>query len=233
MSRAADTSTNTASGFQVAIILLGILATPVLLASSSLGSQLTLGKAAVAIAVGSLILAVLAAINISIGERARIPTYGIVKFSFGSKGAIAINIVMAISLFGWIAVTANTFGQSAHNLFAQQFGLDFPLPVFVAFGCVIFVASTAFGFEVLGKVAKFAVPIIALLMFYILYLALTSSVPPAIAEKISDLSFGAAVSSIVGTIIVLVATAPDFGAFVHNRNVGYFLFSILSPYRDL
>ena len=217
MSRAADTAPNTASGFQVAIILLGILVTPVLLASSSLGSQLTLGKAAVAIAVGSLILAILAAINISIGERARIPTYGIVKYSFGSKGAIAINIVMAISLFGWIAVTANTFGQSTHDLLLRQFDLDLPLLAIVAFGCVIFVASTAFGFEVLGKVAKFAVPIIALLMFYILYLALTSSVPSAMAEKISDLSFGAAVSSIVGTIIVLVATSPDFGAFVHNR----------------
>ncbi|MGR5063917.1 cytosine permease [Photobacterium sp. DNB22_13_2] len=206
---------NTASGFQIAMILLGILVTPVLLASSSLGSQLNLGTAAVVIAVGSIILTVLAVINISIGEKARLPTYGIVKYSFGSKGATAINIIMAISLFGWIAVTANMFGHSVHDLLATQFSLDLPVPVIVAVGCVIFVASTAFGFEALGKVSKFAVPIIALLMFVILYLALNSSV--SVAEKLSSLSFGAAVSSVVGTIIVLVATSPDFGSFVRNR----------------
>ncbi|WEM44458.1 cytosine permease (plasmid) [Photobacterium sp. DA100] len=206
---------NTASGFQIAMILLGILVTPVLLASSSLGSQLTLGTAAAVITVGSIILTVLAVINISIGEKARLPTYGIVKYSFGSKGATAINIIMAISLFGWIAVTANMFGHSVHDLLATQLNLELPVPVIVAFGCVIFVASTAFGFEALGKVSKFAVPIIALLMFVILYLALNSSVP--VAEKLSSLSFGAAVSSVVGTIIVLVATSPDFGSFVHNR----------------
>ncbi|MEC5210887.1 cytosine permease [Psychrobacter sp. PL15] len=206
---------DTASGVQIAIILLGILVTPLLLASSNLGSQLTLGSAALVIAVGSLILTVLAVINIIIGEKARLPTYGIVKYSFGSKGANAINVIMAISLFGWIAVTANMFGNSLQNLLITQFQLDLPFPLIVAFGCVIFVASTAFGFEALGKVSKFAVPIIVLLMLVILYMSLTSSV--AVVEKVSTLSFGAAVSSVVGTIIVLVATSPDFGSFVRNR----------------
>lgn len=207
--------TNTASGAQITIILLGILVTPVLLASSSLGSQLKLGSAAAVIAVGSLILTVLAVINIAIGEKARLPTYGIVKYSFGSKGAIAINIIMAISLFGWIAVTANMFGHSVHDLLATQFQLELPVSIIVPLGCIIFVISTAFGFEALGKVSKFAVPIIILLMFVILYMSLTSSV--TVVDKLSNLSFGAAVSSVVGTIIVLVATSPDFGSFVHNR----------------
>lgn len=205
---------STASGWQVAMILLGILVTPVLLASSSLGSQLELGNAAMVIAVGSIILTFLAVINISIGEQARLPTYGIVKFSFGSKGAIAINVLMAISLFGWIAVTANMFGHSVQDVISR-FGLDIPVPVLVAVGCVIFVASTAFGFEALGKVSKVAVPVIVFLMFVILFVATGAGVQAV--EKIESLSFGAAVSSVVGTIIVLVATSPDFGSFVHNR----------------
>ncbi|EAS43157.1 cytosine permease [Photobacterium profundum] len=222
---------NTASGLQISIILLGILVTPVLLASSSLGSQLSLGTAAAVIAVGSLILTVLAVINISIGEKARLPTYGIVKYSFGSKGATAINVIMAISLFGWIAVTANMFGHTVSDLLITQFNLDLPIPVIVAFGCIIFVTSTAFGFEALGKVSKFAVPIITLIMFVILFLALNSSV--SVAEKVSNLSFGAAVSSVVGTIIVLVATSPDFGSFVHNRKhavmAGILTFGVAYP----
>lgn len=212
--RKSNDAPNTASGFQIAMILLGILVTPVLLASSSLGSQLELGNAAMIIAVGSLILTVLAVINISIGEQARLPTYGIVKFSFGKQGAIAINVIMAISLFGWIAVTANMFGHSVHDLLSG-FGLSLPVPVLVAIGCVIFVASTAAGFEMLGKVSKMAVPVIVVLMFVVLFVATGADV--ASTEKLQQLPFGTAVSSVVGTIIVLVATSPDFGSFVHNR----------------
>ncbi|EKO3839137.1 cytosine permease [Vibrio vulnificus] len=212
--RKSNDAPNTASGFQIAMILLGILVTPVLLASSSLGSQLELGNAAMIIVVGSLILTVLAVINISIGEQARLPTYGIVKFSFGKQGAIAINVIMAISLFGWIAVTANMFGHSVHDLLSG-FGLSIPVPVLVAIGCVIFVASTAAGFEMLGKVSKMAVPVIVVLMFVVLFVATGADV--ASTEKLQQLPFGTAVSSVVGTIIVLVATSPDFGSFVHNR----------------
>ncbi|PFG56287.1 purine-cytosine permease-like protein [Vibrio sp. ES.051] len=212
--RKSDDAPTTASGIQIAMILLGILITPVLLASSSLGSQLELGNAALIIAIGSIILTVLAVINISIGQKARLPTYGIVKFSFGNQGAIAINVIMAISLFGWIAVTANMFGHSVHDVLGS-FGVSVPIPVLVAIGCVIFVASTAFGFEILGKVSKVAVPVIVVLMFVVLFLATGSDV--VATEKLGQLPFGAAVSSVVGTIIVLVATAPDFGSFVHNR----------------
>ncbi|WP_038176081.1 cytosine permease [Vibrio pacinii] len=212
--RKSNDELNTASGFQISMILLGILVTPVLLASSSLGSQLELGNAAMIIAVGSLILAVLAVINISIGEQARLPTYGIVKFSFGKQGAIAINVIMAISLFGWIAVTANMFGHSVHDLLSG-FGLSIPVPVLVAIGCVIFVAATAAGFDMLGKVSKMAVPVIVVLMFVVLFLATGADI--ASTEKLQQLPFGTAVSSVVGTIIVLVATSPDFGSFVHNR----------------
>ncbi|EKO3674163.1 cytosine permease [Vibrio metschnikovii] len=228
--RKSDDVPNTASGIQIAMILLGILITPVLLASSSLGSQLELGNAALIIASGSLILTVLAAINISIGEKARLPTYGIVKFSFGNQGAIAINIIMAISLFGWITVTANMFGHSVYNILSD-FGVSIPIPILVAVGCVIFVTSTAFGFEMLGKVSKVAVPVIIVLMFVVLFLTTNSGV--SATEKLAQLPFGTAVSSVVGTIIVLVTTAPDFGSFVHNRKhavmAGVLTFGLVYP----
>lgn len=205
---------NTASGFHIAMILLGIAVTPVLLSSSSLGNQLSSSNLITVVLLGGLILTVLAAITISVGEKARLPTYGIVKYAFGERGAIAINVLMAISLFGWITVTANMFGHSVHDLLAQH-GLTLPVPLLVAAGSVIFVASTAFGFAVLGRVAQIAVPIIALMLCYILYIATqsTTSVP----DTVASMNTGVAVSTVVGTIIVLVATLPDFGSFVHDR----------------
>jgi cytosine permease len=212
--RKTDESVNTASGFHIAMILLGIAVTPVLLSSSSLGSQLSHSSLITVLALGGLILAVLAAITISVGEKARLPTYGIVKYPFGERGAVAINILMAISLFGWIAVTANMFGHSVHDLLAQH-GMNLPIPLLVVIGCCIFVASTAFGFAVLGRVAQIAVPIIVLVLCYILYVATHGQVE--LVQSVGSMNTGVAVSTVVGTIIVLVATLPDFGSFVHNR----------------
>ena len=212
--RKTEESINTASGLHIAMILLGIAVTPVLLSSSSLGNQLSSSSLISVVLLGGAILTLLAAITISVGEKARLPTYGIVKYAFGEKGAVAINILMAISLFGWIAVTANMFGHSVHDLLAQH-GLELPLPLLVAAGCVIFVASTAFGFAVLGKVAQIAVPIIALVLCYILYTATHSEIVAPV--NVAGMNTGVAVSTVVGTIIVLVATLPDFGSFVHNR----------------
>ncbi|PJG60658.1 cytosine permease [Aeromonas cavernicola] len=213
--RKAEPTPGTASGLHITMILLGIAMTPVLLSSSSLGNQLLEDQLIKVVALGGLILAILSAITISVGEKARLPTYGIVKFSFGNQGAIAINILMAISLFGWISVTANMFGNTVHDLLSQQ-GLSMPVPVLVAIGCVIFTISTAFGFAMLGKVAQLAVPIIALVLCYILSVALGAPAA-AVTSAVANMETGVAVSSVVGTIIVLVATLPDFGSFVHNR----------------
>jgi cytosine permease len=212
--RNTDERSNTAPGYRIAMILLGIAVTPVLLSSSSLGSRLSGSALIKVVLIGSIILTILSVITISVGEKARLPTYGIVKYPFGEKGAIAINILLAVSLFGWIAVTANMFGHSVHDLLAQH-GVDVPFPVWVAIGCVIFVAATAFGFELLGKVAQFAVPIIAIVLCYILYAATHGAVE--VPARFTDMNTGVAVSTVVGTIIVLVATLPDFGSFVHDR----------------
>ena len=196
------------------MILLGIAITPVLLSSFSLGSQLSSLALIKVVVIGGIILTILSGISICVGEKARLPTYGIVKYPFGEKGAIAINVLLAISLFGWIAVTANMFGHSVHDLLAQQ-GVEIPVPLLVAVGCVIFVAATAFGFELLGKVAQFAIPVIALMLCYCVYVAAHGMVP--VPAEFADMNTGVAVSTVVGTIIVLVATLPDFGSFVHDR----------------
>lgn len=204
-----------APGWQVALILLGILVTPVVLAAPTLGAGLTLPRAISTIVVGALILTVLAALTLSIGQHARQPTYDIVRFPFGRRGAKAINVLLAISLFGWTAVTANGFGLATSNLLELLFGLTVPLPVLVVIGCIIFVASTAFGFEAIGKVAQLAVPVIALILAYLLYQALSAGLQ--LNDPATPIPWGVAVSSVVGTGIVLVVTAADFGSFTRSR----------------
>ena len=206
----------TAPGHRIALILLGIAITPLLLSSSSLGNQLSSRELIQVTALGALILTLLSMVTIAIGAKARIPTYGIVKYAFGTQGAIAINMLMAISMFGWIAVTANMFGHTLQDLLAR-FDLHVALPWLVAGGCLLFMAATAFGFKALGRVAQIAVPVIALMLCYILRLALQSPAQLAPDVALAEMSFGVAVSTVVGTAMVLVTTLPDFGSLAHDR----------------
>lgn len=68
--RKTEESMNTASGLRIAMILLGIAVTPVLLSSSSLGNQLSSSSLVTVVLLGGLILTILAAITISVGEKA-------------------------------------------------------------------------------------------------------------------------------------------------------------------
>lgn len=204
-----------APGYRIALILLGIVITPVVLSAPTLGGGLKLAHAVSAIVVGAVILMVVAAITLSIGEHARQPTYEIVRFPFGRAGAKAITVLLAVSVFGWASVTANGFGTAAQSLLAELTGVTVPFPVLVVIGCVIFVAATAFGFEILGKVANFAVPVIAILLGYLVFVSLRSGLD--FRAPGSPMSWGVAVSSVVGTGIVLVVTAADFGSFTRSR----------------
>lgn len=204
-----------AQGWQVALILLGVLVTPVVLSAPTLGNGLSLTWAGPAIIVGSFILAVLAALTLAIGQHAHQPTYDIVRFPFGRSGAKAITVLLAVSLFGWTSVTANGFGNAAQGLLDEAFGITVPLPVLVITGCVIFVASTAFGFEMIGKIARIAVPVIALILGFLVYQTLTSG--RDLIVPTDPIPWGVGVSSVVGTGIVLVVTAADFGSFTRNR----------------
>ncbi|MGW7823905.1 cytosine permease [Streptomyces puniciscabiei] len=204
-----------APGYRIALILLGIVITPVVLSAPTLGGGLPLVHAVTAIVVGAGILMVVAAVTLSIGEHARQPTYDIVRFSFGRTGAKAITVLLAVSIFGWASVTANGFGTATESLLAELTGVTAPRPVLVVIGCVIFVAATAFGFEILGKVANFAVPVIAVLLGYLVYVSLRSGLE--FRSPASQMPWGVAVSSVVGTGIVLVVTAADFGSFTRSR----------------
>ncbi|QIK61957.1 cytosine permease [Leucobacter viscericola] len=204
-----------APGWRLALILLGILVTPVVLSAPTLGTGLPMGSMIAAILVGAVILTLLASLTLSIGQHARQPTYDIVRFPFGRLGAKAVTVLLAVSLFGWSAVTANGFGLAVSNLLSTSFGISVPLPILVTIGCIIFVASTAFGFEVIGKVAQWAVPVIVLILGFLVFQSLSAGLS-AHAQS-GSMPWGVAVSTVVGTAIVLVVTAADFGSFTRSR----------------
>jgi cytosine permease len=72
-----------APGYRITLILLGIIVTPVVLSSPTLGSGIGLSRAVSAIIVGSAILMAIAIMTLSIGEHGHQVTYDIVRFPSG------------------------------------------------------------------------------------------------------------------------------------------------------
>ena len=66
--RKKEENLNTASGLRIAMILLGIAVTPVLLSSSSLGNQLSSSSLISVVLLGGVILTLLSAITLRVGE---------------------------------------------------------------------------------------------------------------------------------------------------------------------
>ncbi|TDL78300.1 cytosine permease [Palleronia sediminis] len=215
MASESEDNANTASGISVALIMLGIVLTPALLAAAGVGSSLAPGDIVPVVLTGGVILAVLSMITLTIGAVSRRTTYELVKFPFGRKGSVVINWVMAISLSGWIVVTSSSFAQSLAGL-TDGTVLDLPAPVWVVIGTAIFVAATAFGFEALGKIARFAIPVAVVILAYIIFQVIGSDAELAAVD--ATMPFGVAVSSFVGTVMVLVTLSPDMGSFARNGN---------------
>ncbi|WP_338621196.1 cytosine permease [Paludibacterium sp. THUN1379] len=205
----------TVPGYRIALIILGIAVSPVLLAASALGSHLVLGDALRAIVTGSLVLCTIACLTGWIGVTARMNTYQIVRYAFGTQGSRAINVLFAIALFGWTCVTANSCGHALQDLLAM-FGWQVPMLPLVCLGGVLFIGATAFGFEVLDKIALVAIPILLGLLAW--NLSRFFGVAPFSAHsQVNTMSMGVATSSVAGTFMILVTTMPDFSSMVHNR----------------
>ncbi|TDR71095.1 cytosine permease [Paludibacterium purpuratum] len=210
-----QSSPATVPGYRIALIILGIAMSPVLLAASTLGSHLVMGDALRAILSGSLVLCTIGCLTGWVGVSARMNTYQIVRFAFGTQGSKAINALFALALFGWTCVTANSCGHALQELLAM-FGWQVPMLPLVLFGGVLFIGATAFGFEVLDNIALVAIPVLILLLSWNLQ-RFFNVAPFSGRSHVDTMSMGVATSSVVGTFMILATTMPDFASMVHNR----------------
>jgi cytosine permease len=205
----------TVPGYRIALIILGIAMSPVLLAGSALGSRLPPGAALRAICTGSAILTLIACLTGWVGVSARMNTYRIVRFPFGTAGSRAINLLFALSLFGWTCVTASCFGAALRDLLLLD-GRVAPQWLLVGLGCFVCVGITAFGFGFLDRVTRIAIPLLMALLGWLMWRFLALPGLPAHVVP-ARLDAGVAVSSVVGTFMILVTTMPDFSSLVHGR----------------
>ncbi|RMF07997.1 MAG: cytosine permease [Alphaproteobacteria bacterium] len=210
------------SGIRIALIVIGFAITlPVLLAGSRIGLAMGLERAVQSFLIGGGVLAFVGCITAYIGARTRLSTYMITQFSFGTGGARVINLLIAITLFGWYGVTAYLFGKACQGAIFDIYGVSWPETPFTVLGSLLMVLTTVWGFKALDKLALVAVPLMVAFLIAVVWYSLQAASWEAILGRAGgDMTEGVATSLVVGSYIVGAILLPDLCRYARYARDG-------------
>lgn len=206
----------TVKGIQIASIIVGIgITLPVFYIGSQVTQAIGLSKASWVFCGVCIILSILCGITAVIGNRTRLSTYMLLHFSFGKKGTKFINLLVAITLLGWYAVTVEIFGQALTDAFKQILHVNFPLSIGIIIGSLLMTLTSIYGFKVIERFSAIAVPLMLIFIVYVLY-ETTSNNSVLKLLNISgnnSMSISQAISAVVGMVILTPVLMPDYSRF--------------------
>ena len=210
----------TVPGFRIAIVIFGVGATlPIFYIGSSVGLALGLYDAVLTITLSCLLVSILMLATSIIGARARLSTYMLVQLTFGRATATIINLIMFIMLVGYFSITAEIFGGAMSDMLSSYGGTSVAPRTFAILGGVLMSLTAIFGFGVLERFAVIAVPILALFMCTVLFVALLNGSDLGVVTASTDvqsLTIGTTISTIIGANILMAVSGPDFARFARN-----------------
>ena len=209
----------TVHGLQIALVIAGIGAT---LPMFSLGTQIASAQGLAATTTIALeacgLVSVLAALTSIVGARRRLSTYRILIDSFGTRGAQLINVLLAVMLLGWFAMTADMLGGTVQHAMATVYGHEWPQWLFTSAALALMTATGIFGFHVMERFVRITVPTLTALMIYVVVLSVSRNGVAAAWHRVGDhaLSSIDALSSVIGAIVLTAVLAPDLTRYARN-----------------
>lgn len=211
----------TVPGWRVALIIASFtFSLPGFLNNAQAGMALGLHQAVLASLLAGLILCAGACLTSVVSVRTRLTTYVLVQRSFGIWGAALVNIVIAIVHFCWFGVNVSFFGDAMVAAARQGYGIPGNFNLFVVAGSIIITLSTIWGFRTLDRLAMIAVPFVGVILIAACVSALGSNPAPdlgPVAQTPVPMSFGIALSSLVGGNLLTVAAMPDLSRFIRTE----------------
>lgn len=216
---AADRVPETAqgSGWRVFFIVAGSLCgLPVFILSAAIFTSLGFEHGLGAILLGSFISGLLGACSAFTGSSSRMGLALLADQAFGPWGARLVKVVIAIALVGWFGVGIGVLGSAAAAGLGQITGWQVPALAITVPVCLGIAAVTIFGATGLQRMGTIVVPATAALLILSVVLVWPETAKVWIAERSANLSFGDAVSAIVGSYMVGIVIQPDYGRFVRS-----------------
>lgn len=189
----------------------------VFILASLVVSGLGLREALLAFGVGAGISGVLGGVSVYVGARMRMSVALLAQRTFGFWGGQVVRALLAISLIGWFAVITSLFGATTTELVQKIFSVhvgsawvSVPLTALIT----LVVLKGFLGLERLGQVV---VPCaVAVLVTAVATTLRRADLAAPLVGGSGALTFGDAVSAIVGSYIVGIVIQPDYGRFVRR-----------------
>lgn len=209
----------TVNGWRVALIVTGFnIALPGFLNGAQIATALGLHQAVLIALIAGVVLCLMGCLTAIVSVRTRLTTYLLAQRSFGASGAALVNIVIALVHFGWFGVNVSFFGDAMVAGTQEVLGVSGSFATFVLIGSLLMAITTIYGFRALDRLALFAVPILALILGTVLVMAMrrygiVSAPDPTPPEP---MSFGTALSALIGSNLVTVAAMPDLTRYIRS-----------------
>lgn len=208
----------TVSGFQVGIVIVGISITlPLLISAGELARGIGFARAIVASIAGALILSAMSVPAAVVGARTRLSSYMIIEHTFGFGGAKIVNCVFGIMLLGWYAVTAELFGETLFLAAGDLTALQMPEWSYTVISSAIVTVTTIYGFRAIDRLALVAVPFLLLALVAVVIFSLRqTSLSDLLKIESGDMTMATAISAVVGAAIVGVVLMPDLTRYTRD-----------------
>ena len=202
------------SWFSIAVIMMGVgINVTSLILGVTLANGMSTGRAIAAVAVGSLLLAILGVVCSVIGSRSGLSTPMIACYAFGRAGARIVALLLGIVSLGWFGVQAGFLGQNLASLL-QSFGWHLPASWLAMAGGVLMTWTAVFGYRALDRLSRWAVPLmVALIAIAVTLLIMRTAAPAPWSGAAASMSFGSAVAFVFGILVSAAATFPDLSRY--------------------
>lgn len=222
----------TVAGWRVGLIIASFsIALPGFLNGAHTGLALGFGQAVLAAVLAGAILCIGGCITALVSVRTRLTTYLLVQRSFGRWGAGLINVVIAIVHYCWFGVNVSFFGGAMVAAASQGYGIPGDFASFVIIGGLLMTISTIFGFRTLDRLALVAVPLLGAILIAVGVTAVRRYglvVEPS-ANPPVPMSFGIALSALIGGNMLTVAAMPDLARWIRTRRGAVLSMAISFP----
>lgn len=206
----------------ISAVLLGfVFFAGTLFAGAEVGAALSFGPMLVALAVGSLILGIYIAALSAVAAQTGLTTVLLSRYTFGRLGTKWADLLLGGTQVGWFAVTVALVAVPT----AKFFNLTSPLWVafFIILWAVFHLATAYVGYSGMETLSLVAVPVLIIIGILTVGIALQDvgglDDLMSITGSAGSMTFGAAVTIVVGTFVSGGTQAPNWTRFAPSRRI--------------
>lgn len=206
----------------ISAVLLGfVFFAGTLWAGADVGAALGLSTTLAAMGVGYAILAVYVAVLCAIAAKAGLTTVLLARYTFGRRGAKWADLLLGGTQIGWFGVTIPMVAIPT----AKFFGVN--APQWVAFLTLVWgtlhLATAYVGYDGMELLSMIAVPALVCIGLLSMGIAVQDSggIDGLFAGGSTEMTFGAAVTVVIGTFISGGTQAPNWARFAANKRVAF------------